>query len=206
MPTAKVHPPNPLPPRSLTQTQFDIWASELEAWLAADDNQALFLPGAIYGEWQLEEDNPHRGAVVLATDPDLPAKPTQAQRDSLRDKRRRQCKVFLSQVAKCVSQNHYLEIIRHATSLTWVFNLIKRDYDLRVTGIDFLNLTEIKYESETMTPIAFYQKVKSHITANTARAGQVIQHNNNQQQAADETVGPFFQDYILYNTIKEIDP
>ena len=57
-----------------------------------------------------------------------------------------------------------------------------------------------------MTLEAFYQKVKSHITANTARAGQVIQHNNNQQQAADETVGPCFQDYILYNTIKEIDP
>ena len=73
-------------------------------------------------------------------------------------------------------------------------------------GIDFLNLAEIKYESETMTPAAFYPKVKSHITANTARAGQVIQHNNNQQQAANETVGPCFQDYILYNTIKEIDP
>ena len=57
-----------------------------------------------------------------------------------------------------------------------------------------------------MTPAAFYQKVKSHITANTIRAGQVIQHNNNQQQAANETVGPCFQDYILYNTIKEIDP
>ena len=59
-----------------------------------------------------------------------------------------------------------------------------------MTGINFLNLVEINYEPETMTPAAFYQKVKSHITANTARAGQVIQHNNNQQQAADETVGP----------------
>ena len=78
MPTAKVHPPNPLPPKSLTQTQFDIWAAELEAWLAADDNQALFLPGAINREWQSEEDNLHRIAAVLAADPDLPAEPTQA--------------------------------------------------------------------------------------------------------------------------------
>ena len=136
--------------------------------------------------------------LILISQPNQPRR-----RDSIRDKRRRQCKVFLSQVAKCVSQNHYLEIIRHATSLTWVFNLIKQDYDLRVTGIDFLNLAGIKYESETMTPAAFYQKVKSHITANTTRAGQVIQHNNNQQQTADETVGPCFQDYILYNTIRD---
>ena len=42
--------------------------------------------------------------------------------------------------------------------------------------------------------------------ANTARAGQIIQHNNNIAQAADETLGPCFQDYILYNMIQDIDP
>ena len=41
--------------------------------------------------------------------------------------------------------------------------------------------------------------------ANTARAGQVIQHNNT-AQPADETLGPCFLDYILYNTIRDIDP
>ena len=106
----------------------------------------------------------------------------------------------------CVSENHYLEITRHAMSLTWVFDLIKRDYDLQVTGIDFLNIADIKSEPEIMTPAAYFQKVKSHIMANTARAGQVIQHNNNSAQAADETIGPCFQDYILYNTIRDIDP
>ena len=104
MPSAKVHPPNPLPPKALTQTQFDIWSAELQAWLAADDTQAQFLPGAIYAEWQSEEQNPHRIAATIATDPDLPAAPTQAQRDALTAKRRRQCQVFLSLVAKCVSE------------------------------------------------------------------------------------------------------
>ena len=107
-------------------------------------------------------------------------KPPQNSSDS-----HRQCKVFVSLVAKCVSENHYLEITRHATSLTWVFNLIKQDYDLRVTGIDFLNLADIKYDPDSMTPTAYFQKVKSHIMANTARAGEVIQHNNNVAQPAD---------------------
>ena len=87
--------------------------------------------------------------------------------------------MFISLVAKCVSENHYLEITRHATSLQWVFELIRRDYDLRVTGIDFLNLADLKFDPESMTPAAYFHKVKSHILANTARAGQVIQHNNN---------------------------
>ena len=87
-----------------------------------------------------------------------------------------------------------------------MFKLIKRDYDLRVTRIDFLNIAEIKYEPDSMTPAEYFQKVKSHIMANTARAGQVIQHNNNAAQAVDEMIGPCFQDYILYNTIRDIDP
>ena len=204
--SAKVHAPNPLPPKSLTQTQFNIWAAKLQAWLAADNHNAQFLPGRMYGEWQSEEQNPHRIAVLAAGDPDLAAEPTAQQRVSLIDKRRRQCQVFISLVAKCVSENHYLEITRHATSLTRVFKLIKRDYDLRVTGIDFLNIAEIKYEPDSMTPAEYFQKVKSHIMANTARAGQVIQHNNNAAQAVDETIGPCFHDYILYNTIRDIDP
>ena len=206
MPTAKVHPPNPLPPKSLTQQQFEIWSAELQAWLSSDETQAQFLPGSLYETWQSEEQNPHRIAALLPGDPDTPDNATAAQLLALVTKRRRQCKVFLSLVAKCVSENHYLEIIRHATSLTWVFDLIKRDYDLKITGIDFLNLSDIKYEPETMTPAAYFQKVKSHIMANTARAGQVIQHINDQPLAADETLGPCFQDYILYNTIRDIDP
>ena len=206
MPKAKVNPPEPLPIKGLTQTQFDIWSAELEAWLAADDVQSQFLPGRLYGEWQSQEQNPHRIAVVAPADPELPAEPNQQQRDALVDKRRRQCQVFISLVAKCVSQNHYLEITRNATSLTWVFNLIKKDYDLRVTGIDFLSLVDIKYDPDTLTPAAYFQKVKSHIMANTARTGERIQHENNRAMAADETLGPAFQDYILYNTIRDIDP
>ena len=76
MPMAKVHAPNPLPLKSLTQTQFDIWSAELQAWLASDDSQAQFLPGSLYEDWQSEEQNPHRIAAVWPGDPDLPADAT----------------------------------------------------------------------------------------------------------------------------------
>ena len=57
-----------------------------------------------------------------------------------------------------------------------------------------------------MTPAGYFQKVKAHITANTACAGQIIQHNNNKAQAADETLRPCFQDCILYKIIRDTNP
>ena len=50
-------------------------------------------------------------------------------------------------------ENHYLEIIRHATSLIWVIKLIKCDYDLKVTDIAFLNLADLKYKPDNMDSI-----------------------------------------------------
>ena len=109
IPTAKVHLPNLLLPITLTQTQFDIWSAELQAWLVADDTRAQFLPGALYGTWQSEEQNPLPIAEACAGDPDLSAEPTQAQKYSVTAKPLSQC---------------------YAISLTWVLKLIKRDYDL----------------------------------------------------------------------------
>ena len=104
MPKAKVNPPEPLPIKGLTQTQFDIWSAELEAWLAADDVQSQFLPGRLYGEWQSQEQNPHRIAVVAPADPELPAEPTQQQRDALVDKRRTVPGIHITGSKVCVTK------------------------------------------------------------------------------------------------------
>ena len=74
-----------------------------------------------------------------------------------------------------------------------------------VTISYFLNLHDIKYKSETMTPAVFYQKEESYIMANKALAGEVIVHNNNKAQAADKTIGTVFQAYILYNVIQDLN-
>ena len=105
-----------------------------------------------------------------------------------------------------MSENHYLKIMRHTTSLSWVFDLIKCDCDLKVTGMKVLNLADIKYEPDTMMSALYFQIVNAHITANTARTGQVIQHNKTVTQPADDTLRPSVQGYILYNIIRDIIP
>ena len=113
--------------------------------------------------------------------------------------------VFLSQVANCVSTNHYTTVMRHAVSLQWIFDKIRQDYDITHKGIHFLNLSRLKYDPDTMTPARFYQLYRAHIINHTARAGQTIQWNNNQLLAHDEVIGAAFEDHILYSVIALID-
>ena len=125
----KFGPPNPLPPKTLTKQQFDIWYIEIQMWLGEDDVLLNFLPDGLYPQWQSKEQNPHRIAAVATANPDILQNATQQQMDTLRTKRKRETQIFPSQVAKCVCENHYILIIRHTTSLEWIFDVIKRDYD-----------------------------------------------------------------------------
>ena len=56
-----------------------------------------------------------------------------------------------------------------------------------------------------MIPARYYQRHRAHILQNVAQAGDVIHWDNNRAQANNKVVGPAFEDYILYNLIKEID-
>ena len=114
--------------------------------------------------------------------------------------------IFLSQVANCVSVNHYTTVLRYATSLQWIFDKVREDYDIAHRGIHFMNLSRIKYDPETMTPAGFYQLYRAHIINHTSQAGQTIQWNNNQVLAQDEIIGAAFEDHILYSVIALINP
>ena len=65
-------------------------------------------------------------------------------------KRKRQFKLFLSQVVKVVSDHHYNTVMRQATSLQWVCEEIEKNYDIQQKGVHFFNildLTVVKPES-----------------------------------------------------------
>ena len=77
MPIAKIHPPEKLPARGLTEQQFQVWQTQLKAWLYCDEALSHFLTDGRYAEWEAEEVNPHRIADLLGNpDPELPQNPT----------------------------------------------------------------------------------------------------------------------------------
>ena len=169
---------------------------------------ARFMTGGRYQNWQSQEQFPHRIDIVNPRDPDRPAQGADNREDLLMDllaKRRRQLKTFLGQVAKCTSRNMYATIVRHATSLDWIYNKIRQDYDIQQKGIHFLNIIDLKYDAQTKTPASFYNEYRTVILNNVGRQNERI-HYRNQDLPADEQVGPLFEDLILLNVLTLIDP
>ena len=208
MPHVLLYPPQNLPETSLSEQQFSEWKNELEIYLGNDDQMARFMTGGKYDVWRSEERDPHRLEALHENDPDRPAPDARNRQDlmdELLDKRRRQLKTFLGQIAKCSSKNLYTTIIRHATSLEWIYRKIREEFDIQQKGVHFLNIIELKYHPDTHTPSGFYNQYRSVLLNNVARRNDIIRWNDNHQMDGDEQIGPLFEDHILLTVLNLID-
>lgn len=214
MPQIKIHPPKQLPEQAISQQQFEDWVNELEIYLGQDDNMARFMSDGLYHEWLSQEQDPNRLRELLDGDPDAPEENAQnrdAKQRELLAKRRRELRTFIGQVAKSASKNMYAGIVCYATSLNWIYNKIREDYDIQTKGIHYLNIVDVTYNPDTKTPAGFYHEYRTVILNNIGRRGETIHWylaapTGHQQLAADEVIGPLFEDVILMNVLLLIDP
>ena len=212
MPSIKIYPPTPLPDRNVSETQFNIWSEELEVYLSQEKDFAIFLPGGNYGEWISFETSNVRIAALKANDViqanaanRLTADQVQEQNDERLVKRQRDLRTVLSIVGKCVSQGHYNSVVRHSTSLQWIYNTLRCDYDIQQKGIHFFNILDLKYDSQTMTPVSFYNQYRTLISNNLAKSGDSIKYKDNLELTEDEKMTPMLEDLVLMNVIGMID-
>ena len=155
MPQIKIHPPKQLPETKISEQEFQDWCNELEIWVGGDRDMARFMQDGIYSEWASQERDPERLAALSPRDPDRPAAEL-LNRDDVVDEllrqRRRELRAFIGQVARSASKNMYAAIVRHSTSLQWIYNKIRADYDIQQKGVHFLNVVELQYDPDTKTP------------------------------------------------------
>jgi len=85
--------------------------------------------------WQAYNTNPDRITAVAGADAaaQLPI-------------RNRELATFLSIVVKACNIQHYNVIVRHSTSLTWIYNKLREDYDIQQKGIQFFTLFDLQYQ------------------------------------------------------------
>merc|ERR1719318_884834 len=133
MPSIKVYPPNQLPDRGVSETQFNIWIEELEVYLSQEADYRIFLAGEAYASWEAAENDPNRLA-------DVKGGRTAAQNTAQLKIRQRQLRTVLSIVGKCVSLGHYDSVMRNSTSMQWIYDMLRNDYDIQKKGIHFFNL------------------------------------------------------------------
>ena len=205
MPTIKIYPPTQLPDRGVTETQFSIWCEEMEVYLAQEAGFAQFLPDGNYSTWLSKESNPDR--ILQLHDEDLadPELNTPAAREAKLRSVRTKLRTVLSIIGKCVSEGHYNPIIRHATSLQWIYDTLRADYDIKQRGIHFFNILDVKYDPSVDTPVSFYNKYRTIIVNNLAKVGDVVKYKN-EELTEDEKMSPMLEDVILLNVLREINP
>ena len=198
MPTSiKVLPPERLPEGELTEQDFQTYQTELEVFLQLDEKFHPFFPGGAYESWEAGENGGERltQARRVGEVDDTPQKLVIRNMD---------LRLFLSLIAKTLPKSRYGTVMQHCTSLKWVYNQIRQDYDIQARGIHVLNILDLKFDKSTMKPIGFYNQYRSVVMNNMAQRDDPIKYKN-KVQASNETIGPCFEDIIFINVLTCID-
>ena len=210
MPSIKIYPPAQLPDRNLSDTQFNIWREELEVYLSQEKDFKIFLPGQPYAEWESAES--YNDRIRHLNENDINAgergrndRQLEEDREEKLSNMRVNLRTVLAIVGKCVSQGHYNTVVRHSTSLNWIYDTLKADYDIQAKGIHFFNILDVKYDQEKHTPVAFYNQYRTIIINNLAKAGDVLKYKNNENLQQDEKMSPMLEDVVLLNVVNLID-
>ena len=210
MPTIKIYPPAQLPEKNLNETQFNIWKEELEVYISQEKCFKIFLPGQPYHQWQSAEEYTDRIRELTAADTVRANREINEADAAIENEEkladiRVNLRTGLAIIGKCVSEGHYNSVVRHSTSLQWIYNTIRSDYNIQTKGIHFLNVIDAKYDPETHTPVAFYNEYRTIIVNNLARSGDIIKYKNRENLTDDEKMSPMIEDLVLLNVIKEVD-
>ena len=165
---------------------------EIEVYLSQDDRFTPFMRGGHYSAWEAYDASADCIATPAGDDAavDLPT-------------RRAQLRTFLSIVAKACDINHYNVVTRHSTSLQWIYDKLREDYDIQQKGIHFFNLLDLSYKPGSSI-MGFYNKYRNLIIANLKKRGDEIRWRK-ERLARDEKLSPTFEDLILVNVLSLID-
>ena len=195
MATLKIYAPNQLPAEGVTDTTFNIWKDALEIYLEIDERFHKFLNGGDYTTWEAAETYSDRIRALNTAD-------TESNLSSIRKELRQ----FLCIIAKFVHQDYYQPIVRHSTSLEWIYKKIRQDYGIEQKGIHFLNILDIKYDpTGNVTPIGLYNNYRSLLIGNLGKSGDHVQWKNSVLQE-DEKLSPTMEDLILVNVLQLLHP
>ena len=102
----KIYAPTKLPDYGLSEQGFQTWKTELRIYLNQQDDFLVFMKGGIYANWSPAEEGERLRVKAKKREDPLVDDEVEL------DKRNRDLDLFLSLIAKTVSQNHYPIIMR----------------------------------------------------------------------------------------------
>ena len=191
----KIYPPMQLPAEGITDTQFQIWKEELEVYFELEPKYIKFLPGGRYESWEAAE--MVEGRILGTKEPD---------KNEELPKICRELRQFITIFAKYVHTDYYNPIIRHSTSVQWIYNKIREDYDIQLKGVHFLNILDLQWDPTAQTtPTGFYNSYRSMIIGNLAKKGDPVKWKG-EFLKEDERLSPSHEDLIFLNVLQLLHP
>jgi len=113
---------------------------------------------------------------------------------------------FITIFAKYVHTDYYNPIIRHSTSVEWIYTKIREDYDIQQKGVHFLNILDLQWDPTAQTtPIGFYNSYRSQIMGNLAKKGEPVLWKG-EFLKEDEKLSASHEDLIFLNVLQLIHP
>ena len=172
-----------------TVTSFANWQSNLLYHLSLCDEFASFLDSV----WAAKP-AANRGLQDDAAD--AVNRKTAAQKAIILER-------MLGLIAQFAPSLLRKDVIKCSTSLSWIWQRIRRHYGFVQSETNFLKLCEIKRKDDERYE-TFYQRILAHLDDNLLTVGSNLQHNG-VPVAEDETMSPTTERLAVYLWLSLID-
>ena len=174
---------------SETITSFERWKTNCLFHISLTNEFAIFLEG----EWE-NTSVPNHG---LQDDPaDRLNRKTAAQKSIILDR-------MLALVAQYVPSLLQDDVITEATSLSWIWDRLRRYYSFSKSEVNFLKINAITHEEGERYETLF-QRIIAHLKDNLLTVGSNLRHNG-VVPAARERLSPTSERLAVYLWLKIID-
>ena len=193
MATFKIKEPAKLEPEGLTETSFLIWKQELTVFLKTVPAYRKFMGTGKYTTWLSQEEFPDRIKTVHAQDAGASLEDIQCDLEQ-----------FITIVAKYVNKGYYLIIIKHCTSIDWIYKRLRQDFDIEHKGIHFLNIADLSYDPETTSPMEFYNQYRELVMSNLKPKDTQIIWKDNLVLKEDEKMSASHEELVLLIVLEKI--
>ena len=182
----------PPKPWQLTESEtinsFANWKSNVLYNLSLNNEFAQFLDS----EWS-KKSVANRGLLPVTTGQ---VTKTAVQRAIMLDR-------MLGLVAQFVPSLLRSEIIKRSTSLSWIWNRLRKHYSFTASEVNFLRLSEIKKE-EGERYETFYQRIIAHIEDNLLTVSSGLEFDG-EEPTVDEELSPTAERLGVYLWLTKID-
>ena len=205
--------PSPLPASGVDSVTFKVWRNTLIAHVQQDTNHHHFMDGGRYATWQAA-DNGIRIERLIDDDPDkvvidgkrerIGQAAYNAELIQLRQKRNAQLSKFITHIATLCHHTENDDVTNQSTSLTWIFDYLKKHYGLETKGANFMNISEHPFQKGTPYQ-TYYKQYRASFIDNLRKQGDIVQYKNNLVLNEDEKLSPSFENAIVLWSLEKID-